>query len=426
MMAAILFLSFVVLVMLGVPIAFSLGLSSLIYILLNDISLTIVAQKMYAGIDSFVLVAIPGFMLAGNLMNQGGMSERLVKFADSIVGFVRGGLAQVNVVVSMIFAGISGTALADTASEGPIIIPAMVRQGYDPDFAAAITAASSTMGPIIPPSTPMIITGTIVGLSVTKLFVAGIVPGILIGILQMILCYYMAVKRDYPRGELKPISYIWSIFKESIWALLLTAFILFGILGGVFTPTEASIVAVLYGFVVGMFIYKEIKFKDIPRIVMESLRSTAAIMVLVGFANTFAWILASEQIPQLIAQTILSISSNPVVVILLVNALLLFVGMFMETIAAIVILFPVLFPVLTSIGMDPIQAGVMMVLNLIIGVITPPVGVCLFVAANIADISLVRITKAIFPFLVANIIVLMLVSFIPTMTLYLPNLLLGH
>jgi C4-dicarboxylate transporter DctM subunit len=426
MMAAILFLSFVVLVMLGVPIAFSLGLSSLIYILLNDISLTIVAQKMYAGIDSFVLVAIPGFMLAGNLMNQGGMSERLVKFADSIVGFVRGGLAQVNVVVSMIFAGISGTALADTASEGPIIIPAMVRQGYDPDFAAAITAASSTMGPIIPPSTPMIITGTIVGLSVTKLFVAGIVPGILIGILQMILCYYMAVKRDYPRGELKPISYIWSIFKESIWALLLTAFILFGILGGVFTPTEASIVAVLYGFVVGMFIYKEIKFKDIPRIVMESLRSTAAIMVLVGFANTFAWILASEQIPQLIAQTILSISSNPVVVILLVNALLLFVGMFMETIAAIVILFPVLFPVLTSIGMDPIQAGVMMVLNLIIGVITPPVGVCLFVAANIADISLVRITKAIFPFIVANIIVLMLVSFIPTMTLYLPNLLLGH
>ena len=185
-------------------------------------------------------------------------------------------------------------------------------------------------------------------------------------------------------------NYIWAIFKEAVWAILLTAFILFGILGGVFTPTEASIVAVLYGFVVGMFVYKEIKLKDIPRIVIESLRSTAAIMVLVGFANIFAWILASEQIPQLIAKTILSISSNPVVVILLVNVLLLFVGMFMETIAAIVILFPVLFPVLTSIGMDPIQAGIMMILNLIIGVITPPVGVCLFVAANIANISLVR------------------------------------
>ncbi|WP_213995906.1 TRAP transporter large permease [Tepidanaerobacter syntrophicus] len=426
MMAAILFLSFVVLIFLGVPIAFSLGISSLIYIFLNDISLTIIAQKMYAGIDSFVLVAIPGFILAGNLMNQGGMSERLVKFADAIVGFVRGGLALVNVVVSMIFAGISGTALADTASEGPIIIPAMVRQGYDPDFAAAVTAASSTMGPIIPPSTPMIITGTIVGLSVTKLFVAGIIPGILIGVFQMILCYYIAVKRNYPKGELKPIKYIWATFKESVWALLLTAFILFGILGGVFTPTEASIVAVLYGFIVGMFVYKEIKFKDIPRIVTESLRSTAAIMVLVGFANTFAWILASEQIPQLIAQIILSISSNPVVVILLVNVLLLFVGMFMETIAAIVILFPVLFPVLQSIGMDPIQAGVMMVLNLIIGVTTPPVGVCLFVAANIANISLVRITKAIFPFIVVNIIVLLLVSFIPSLTLYLPNLLIGH
>nr|WP_237659346.1 TRAP transporter large permease [Tepidanaerobacter sp. GT38] len=425
-MAAILFLSFVVLIFLGVPIAFSLGISSLIYILLNDISLTVIAQKMYAGIDSFVLVAIPGFVLAGNLMNHGGMSERLVKFGDAIIGFVRGGLALANVVISMIFAGISGTALADTASEGPIIIPAMVRQGYDPDFAAAITAASSTVGPIIPPSTPMIITGTIVGLSVTKLFVAGIVPGILIGIFQMILCYYLAVKRNYPKGELKPIKYIWDIFKESVWALLLTAFILFGILGGVFTPTEASIVSVLYGLIVGMFVYKEIKIKDIPGIVMESLKSTASIMVLVGFANTFAWILASEQIPQLIAETILSISTNPIVVILLVNALLLFVGMFMETIAAIVILFPVLFPVLQSIGMDPIQAGVMMVLNLIIGVTTPPVGVCLFVAANIANISLVRISKAIFPFIVANIIVLLLVSFVPALTVYLPNLLLGH
>jgi len=425
-MAAILFLSFVVLIFLGVPIAFSLGISSLIYILLNDISLTVIAQKMYAGIDSFVLVAIPGFVLAGNLMNHGGMSERLVKFGDAIIGFVRGGLALANVVISMIFAGISGTALADTASEGPIIIPAMVRQGYDPDFAAAITAASSTVGPIIPPSTPMIITGTIVGLSVTKLFVAGIVPGVLIGISQMILCYYLAVKRNYPKGELKPIKYIWDIFKESVWALLLTAFILFGILGGVFTPTEASIVSVLYGLIVGMFVYKEIKIKDIPGIVMESLKSTASIMVLVGFANTFAWILASEQIPQLIAETILSISTNPIVVILLVNALLLFVGMFMETIAAIVILFPVLFPVLQSIGMDPIQAGVMMVLNLIIGVTTPPVGVCLFVAANIANISLVRISKAIFPFIVANIIVLLLVSFVPALTVYLPNLLLGH
>ena len=426
MMAAILFFSFVTLILLGVPIAFSLGISSLIYILLNDISLTVIAQKMYSGIDSFVLVAIPGFVLAGNLMNQGGMSERLVKFADGIVGFVRGGLAIVNVVVSMIFAGISGTALADTASEGPIIIPAMVRQGYDPDFAAAITAASSTMGPIIPPSVPMIVTGTILGLSVTKLFVGGMIPGIIIGIIQIVLCYYMAVKRGYPKGELKPIKEIWATFKEAVWAILLTAFILFGILGGVFTPTEASIVSVLYGFCVGMFIYKEIKFKDIPRIVVESLRSVAAIMVLVGFANTFAWILASEQIPQMIAKAILSISSNPIIVILLVNAVLIFAGMFMETISAIIILFPVLYPVLQSIGMDPIQAGVMMVLNIVIGVITPPVGVCLFVAANIANISLVRITKAIFPFLVGNLIVLLLVSYIPALTVYLPNLLLGR
>lgn len=425
MMVAILFVSFIVLIFLGVPIAFSLGISSFIYLALNDISLTILAQKMYMGIDTFTLLSIPGFVLAGNLMNSGGITKRIIEFCDSIVGFVRGGLAIANVAASMIFAGISGTALADTASIGPILIPAMVEQGYDPDFSAAVTAASSTIGPIIPPSMPMIVAATLVGISVTKMFVAGIIPGILMGVGMMILSYYISVKRGYPKGELKSLSYIWKSFKGAFWAILMTVIILFGILGGVFTPTEASIIAVVYGALVGMFIYKELKLKDIPRVMIDSLRTTASIMVLVGFANTFAWILASEQIPQMIAQAILSISNNPVVVILLINVLLLFVGTFMETIAALVILFPVLLPVGISIGMDPIQFGVMVVLNLMIGLTTPPVGVCLFVAGSIAKISLARLTKAILPYIIVNLIVLLIVSFVPAVTLFLPKLFLG-
>ncbi len=425
MMVAVIFVSFIVLIFLGVPIAFSLGISSFIYLALNDISLTILAQKMYMGIDTFTLLSIPGFVLAGNLMNSGGITKRIIEFCDSIVGFVRGGLAIANVAASMIFAGISGTALADTASIGPILIPAMVEQGYDPDFSAAVTAASSTIGPIIPPSMPMIVAATLVGISVTKMFVAGIIPGILMGAGMMILSYYISVKRGYPKGELKSLSYIWKSFKGAFWAILMTVIILFGILGGVFTPTEASIIAVVYGALVGMFIYKELKLKDIPRVMIDSLRTTASIMVLVGFANTFAWILASEQIPQMIAQAILSISNNPVVVILLLNVLLLFVGTFMETIAALVILFPVLLPVGISIGMDPIQFGVMVVLNLMIGLTTPPVGVCLFVAGSIAKISLASLTKAILPYVIVNLIVLLIVSFVPAVTLFLPKLFLG-
>lgn len=424
-MVAVLFLSFIVLIFLGVPIAFSLGISSFMYIFLNDISLTIIAQKMYSGIDSFVLVSIPGFVLAGNLMNSGGITKRIISFCDAIVGFIQGGLALANVVASMLFAGISGTALADTASIGPILIPAMVDQGYDADFSAAVTAASSTIGPIIPPSMPMIVAATLVGLSVTKMFVAGIIPGILMGIGMMILSYYISVKRNYPKGEMKSLRQIWDSFKGAFWAIMMTVIILIGILGGIFTPTEASIIAVVYGGLVGMFIYKELKLKDIPRVMIDSLRTTASIMVLVGFANTFAWILASEQIPQMIAKAILSISSNPVVVILLINILLLFVGTFMETVAALVILFPVLLPVGAAVGMDPIQFGVMVVLNLMIGLTTPPVGVCLFVAASIGKISIAKLTKAILPFIIVNLIVLLLVSFIPSITLFLPRLLGG-
>ncbi len=422
MTALILFVSFILLIFFGLPVAFSLGASSLIYLLLEDIPLTIMAQKMYAGLDSFTLVSIPGFILAGNLMNTGGITKRIIDFANSLLGHIRGGLSLANIGASMLFAGISGTALADTASIGAMLIPAMKEEGYEADFSAAVTASSSTVGPIIPPSLPMIIAGTLTGISVGKLFLAGAIPGILLGLSMMAVSYFISIKRNHPKGERKSIGFIFRTFIDAIWAIGLTALILVGILSGVFTPTEASIMAVVYAVIVGLFVYKDLKWNQIPGALIDSIKMSAAIMILVGFANLFAWILASEQIPQMIASGILSISTNPIVVILLLNLLLLFVGTFMETIAALIILFPVLLPVAVSVGMDPIQFGVMAVLNLVIGLTTPPVGVCLFVAGGIADVGLVKLSKAVIPFLMVSIAVLMLVSFVPAISMFLPNL----
>jgi tripartite ATP-independent transporter DctM subunit len=422
MLAAILFISFLILIFISVPIAFSLGISSIIYLLIADIPLSIVPQKMFAGLNSFVLLCIPGFILAGNLMNAGGITERIIGFTNNFVGHIRGGLGLANVGSSMGFAGISGTALADTASIGAVMIPAMKKEGYDADFSAAVTSSSSTVGPIIPPSLPMIIVGTLASVSIGDLFLAGAVPGVLLGISLMAVTYVISVKRNYPKGERQPIGVIAKSFTGAFWALLMTFVILFGILGGYFTPTEASIVAVVYALVVGMFVYKELKLKDLPKILLDSMVNTASIMFLVGFANLFGWILVSEQIPILVADSILGISENPIVVILLINLLLLFVGTFMETIAALVILFPVLLPVATSVGMDPVHFGVMMVLNLVIGLSTPPVGVCLFVASSIGKVSIGKTSKALLPFLGASLVVLLLVAFIPEITLFLPSL----
>ncbi|EMR06635.1 Neu5Ac permease [Bhargavaea cecembensis DSE10] len=422
MMAALLFVSFIVLIFLGVPVAFSLGLSSLLYLLIADIPLTIIPQRMFGGLNSFVLLCIPGFVLAGNLMNASGITERIIGFANNFLGHIRGGLGLANVGASMGFAGISGTALADTASIGSVLIPAMKREGYGAGFSVAVTASSSTVGPIIPPSLPLIIVGTLASLSIGDLFLAGAVPGILLGLGLMIPTYFISVKRNYPKGERKTLKEVGKSFVSAFWALLMTIIILWGILGGFFTPTEASIVAVLYAFIIGIFVYRQLPIKEIPKIMLESMTSTASIMLLVGFANLFGWIMVREQIPQLVADSILGISTNAIVVIILINLLLLFVGTFMETIAAIVILFPVLLPVATSIGMDPIQFGVMMVLNLVIGLCTPPVGVCLFVASQIGKVSMGKATRELLPFLGVSLVVLMLVAFVPEITTFLPSL----
>ena len=421
-MATLLFVSFIALIFLGVPVAFSLGLASFIYLMLAGIPLNIIPQRMFGGLNSFVLLCIPGFILAGNLMNAGGITNRIIQFANDLFGHIRGGLGLANVGASMGFAGISGTALADTASIGSILIPAMKKEGYGAGFSAAVTASSSTVGPIIPPSLPMIIVGTLASLSIGDLFLAGALPGLLLGIGLMIPTYLISVKRNYPKGKRQPVKAIWKSFTGAFWALLMTFIILYGILGGFFTPTEASIIAVLYAFVIGIFVYKELPVKKIPEIMLSSMTATASIMLLVGFANLFGWIMVREQIPQLVAESILGISTNAIIVILLINLLLIFVGTFMETIAALVILFPVLLPVALTVGMDPIQFGVMMVLNLVIGLVTPPVGVCLFVASQIGKVSIGKTARELLPFLGVSFAVLMLVAFVPQITLFLPNL----
>lgn len=425
-MVAVLFITFIVCLALGVPVAFSLGLSSLVYFIGNDMSLYMFAQRFFAGLNSFTLLCIPGFVFAGSLMNQGGITERLIGFCNKIVGHITGGLAIANVVASMLFAGISGTALADTVSVGGVLIPSMKKEGYDADFSCAVTAASSCIGPIIPPSVPMIMAATMTGLSVSKMFIAGMVPGILMGLGMIFVSWYISKKRSYPKAERRStLKEILVSAKESFFAILMTLIILSGICFGFVTPTEASILAVVYGIFVGFFIYKEL---TIPRLI-ESMKSTvtssAGIMVLVGMANVFAYILTKEQIPQMVADAMLSLTSNKYIILILINLLLVFVGMFMETIAAILILFPVLLNLVLMVGVNPIQFGVMVVLNLVLGLCTPPVGVCLFAATNIGETKLTGVVKELIPYLVSNFIVLGLVTFVPFLTSGIAELLLG-
>ncbi len=422
-MVAMMFIIFLVLLLIGVPIAFSLGLSSLFYLFTNNIPLTVISQKFYSGMDSFTLLCIPGFMLAGALMNGGGITRRILNFCNSFLGHFRGSLALVNIVASMVFAGISGTAIADVCSLGSMLIPAMVDDGYDDDFSVAVTAASSVVGPIIPPSVPMVIAGSCVSISVGKMFQAGIIPGILLGMALCIPTYIISVKRNYPRHDRAGWKVRLETTKDAIWAMLMPVILLGGILSGVFTPTEASIVTCVYALVVGVFVYKEIQITDIPRIVWENIRACASIIVLIGLANVFAYILTAERIPQMVANSILSITDNRIVVILLINVVLLFVGMFMESLAAILITFPVLLPVATAVGMEPVHFALMAILNLMLGLTTPPVGMCVCTGAQIGKISAFKAFKATIPFLATSLIVLMLVSFIPQLTLWIPSIL---
>jgi C4-dicarboxylate transporter DctM subunit len=425
MIVALLFATFAICLLLGVPVAISLGLASLAYLLAAGIDLAVVPQFMYAGMDSFVLLCIPGFVLAGNLMNGGGITDQIVRFARSVLGHIRGGLGLANVGGSMIFAGISGTAVSEVASIGSVMIPAMKKSGYSGGFAAALTASASTVGPIIPPSVPMIIVGTLTGLSVGRMFLAGAIPGLLMGLAMMVTCYVIARARNYPKGEWAGFGEIFASGKSAFWAILMTVIIIYGIVGGVFTATEASIVASIYAFIVGLFIYRGFRIHDLPRILLNSAIGSGSLILLVGIANLFGWILTSEQIPQAIAASMLGLTENKYLIILMVNALLLIVGTFMETIAALIILFPPLLAVAVAVGIDPVHFAMICVINLMIGLTTPPVGICLFVAGNIARVPLSVAAREVLPFLLCNILVLMLVSFVPAISLWLPTLVFG-
>jgi C4-dicarboxylate transporter DctM subunit len=366
-------------------------------------------------------MAIPFFVLAGNIMSAGGVSSRLVDLASAFLGRMTGGLALVSTAACTFFGAISGSAPATTAAIGSVMIKPMVARGYDKVFAAATVAASGTIGLLIPPSITAVIYGVIANVSIGKLFMGGIIPGLMMCVALMVVEYIIAKKRGYHGEEKASFATTVSAFKRSILALLMPLIILGGIYGGIFTPTEAAAVAVVYGFIVGLFIYRELKFAAAVKVFFDSAKSTAVIMYLVATAHIFSYILASEEIPQMITTAMLTLSKDPIVILMLINLALLIVGTFLDNAVAMVLLTPIFYPVIMSVGIDPVFFGVIMVLGLAIGQITPPVGLCLFVACNIGDVSIEKLSKECIPWLIALIIVLIMVTFMPGVILWIPN-----
>jgi C4-dicarboxylate transporter DctM subunit len=422
MIFVILIISFVFFLVIGVPIAFVLGLTPLVALLSQGTTpLVLVAQRIFTGMDSSVLMAVPFFILAGNIMSAGGMTRRLVNFCNVLVGSFRGGLAYVTVVISMIFAGITGAAVAEASAVGSILIPAMKKEGYPTDFAAAVTATSSTMGPIIPPSIPFIIYGVLGEVSIASLFLAGLVPGLMLGLLLMGLVWYYARKRRFPKGDRLSFRGALKASLDAGLVVMTPAIILGGILTGVFTPTESGCIAVFYALLLSLFVYRDMNLRDLPPLLVRTGVTSSLVMLVIGTASIFSWLLASEQIPQAIAETILNATHNKWLILLSVNALLLMVGCIMETTASLIIFTPILLPLMTRIGVDPLHFGVIIVFNLVIGLTTPPVGVCLFVACSIAQISLERLSRAILPFLLAAVAVLLLCTYWEALVMAVPE-----
>lgn len=418
-MMTLLFVILILLFVINVPIAVALGLSSIIIFgISNDIPLLILPQKMFAALDSFPLMAAPFFILAGKLMEHGGISHRLVDFAKSLVGSLKGGLAHVSILSCMLFAALSGSASATTAAVGAILISSMVKAGYDRNFSAAIQAAGGTTGIIIPPSVPLVLYGVSAGTSISELFIAGILPGILIGLSLMLVAYIISYIKGYGSDSGKAnFANISRSFRRSFLALIMPVIILGGIYGGIFTPTEASVVAVVYGFIIGVFVYKELSLKVMRKILVEASITSSVILLIISTASIFGMLLTREQVPQSVANLFLTSDMSPILIVLLINLFLLLVGTFMETIASIIILTPILLPVVMSIGMDPIHFGIIMIVNLSIGLITPPVGMCLFVAAQVGETKYEQVIKAIWPFLLMMIINVLIITFIPVLSL---------
>jgi C4-dicarboxylate transporter DctM subunit len=407
---------------LSVPIAISLGIASTVAISYAEIPFLVIIQRMFGSLDIFPLMAIPFFILAGNLMEAGGISRRLITFANSMVGSLSGGLAIVAVVTSMFFAAISGSGPATTAALGAILIPAMIARGYDRNFAGSVQAVSGELGVIIPPSIPLILYGVAAEVSISKLFIAGVIPGFLIGGTLILTVFIIGKMKGYKGVETVSAKERFAAFKDAILALIMPVIILGGIYGGIFTPTEAAAVAVVYAFIVGFFIYKDLKLDNLMDIFARSAITTSIIMIIISTAGLFGWILTRERVPQQIAEQFIAFSESPIVFLLLINLLLFVVGMFFETASSIIILAPILAPIALMVGIDPVHFGIIMVVNLAMGMVTPPLGVNLFVAVQIANTSLEKITRFLLPFLFVLIIDIFIISYIPSISLWLPSL----
>jgi len=413
------------LILIGVPIGYVLGIAGVAGLLQigGDNFLAMAAKRFFEGLNLFTFMAMPFFILAGEIMNRSGITARLAEFADSLVGYLRGGLAHSNMVASVLFAGMTGAAVSDAAAFGNTLVPAMVKKGYSRPFSCAVTAAGSIIGPTIPPSNLMVIYGSLMGVSIAGLFAAGILPGLLIALICMAVIAALGRRLGLPKSPGGPnLRHILRSFRSSFLAILMPVIILGGILSGVVTPTEAAAIAVLYAFIIGSFVYRAIDFDDVVQMLIRTSRITGIVFLIIASASILGWWMTFMQIPQLIAAWFLSLSDNPNVIIGLILMLLLLVGMFMDINAALIILAPVLGPLTTTIGMDPVHAGVMIILALNISLMTPPVGACLFVLSSVTGERIERISKALIPFLIAEVAILVLIAFWPNLTLFVPRL----
>ncbi len=413
------------LLVVGLPVGFTIGVAGMVGIFsMGPRFMAMAPDRLFAGLDLFPFLAMPFFILAGEIMNRSGITMGLVKLADSLVGWMRGGMAHSNMVASVMFAGITGSATADAAAFGNTLVPAMEKAGYTRRFACAVTAAGSIIGPTIPPSTLAIIYGSLMGVSIAGLFAAGILPGLLICAICMAVIALLGKRLNLPKGNTKPsFRSVWAAFKESWLAAVLPIFILGSILGGIATPTEAAAIAVFYALIVGGVIYRALSWNDLYEIAVRTTRITGVIFLIIASATILGWWMAFNQIPQAIADTVLSISENPTIVISLILGLLLVIGLFMDINATLIILAPVLAPLTVQIGMDPVHAGIMIILALNISLMTPPVGACLFVLASVTKEKVEAITSALWPFILAEFAVLLVVAYWSDLTLFIPRLL---
>ena len=416
MIGILLFSAFFILLFLGLPVGFALGVSSFAAIRYADYPISVMAQRMFTAVDSFSLMAIPLFMLAGALMSHGGITKRIIDFALCFVGPIRGGLAMVVAVTGIIMGGISGSGVADAAAIGAIMIPEMSKRKYERPFSGALCACCGSIGLIIPPSIAIIIYASTANVSIGDLFMAAYAPGICIGAGFFLYCYIVAKKKGYPKEESVSKEETWRRFKDAVWALLMPLIIVFGIRGGIFTATEGGAVISVYGLIVGLFIYKEIKVKDLPKILLEAAESSATVGTIIAATTLFSWLLTSEQIPAKITNWMIELTDNKFLLLLLINVLLLITGMFIDSGPAIMLLAPILCPVAASLGMNLVQFGLVMVINLTIGLLTPPVGTAMYVGSNVSGVPIPKISRALIPFIGIMLAVLMLVTYVPAFT----------